>query len=67
VGDSPLGSFDLAENNPYSYHPGGFMPGAEHGSTMWDADGKLWHAATMRISVHQGCERRVGLWRAGFK
>ena len=52
VSDSPLGSFALAQNNPYSYKPGGFIPGAGHGSTMKDTDGCLWHTATMRISVN---------------
>jgi len=66
VGDSPLGSFRLAENNPYSYAPGGFFPGAGHGSTMEDRWGNLWHTATMRISKNYNCERRVGLWPAGF-
>ena len=65
VGFSPLGPFELAENNPYSYHPGGFMPGAGHGSTMRDLYGNLWHASTMRISVQHAFERRVGLWPAG--
>lgn len=66
VGKSPLGPFELAENNPYSYKPGGFLPGAGHGSTMEDMNGNLWHAATMRISVNHDFERRVGLWPAGF-
>lgn len=66
VGDSPLGPFTPAANNPYSYHPGGFMPGAGHGSTMRDRNGNLWHASTMRISVNHQFERRVGIWRAGF-
>ncbi len=65
VGDNPLGPFTLAENNPYSYHPGGFMPGAGHGSTMRDLYGNLWHTATMRISVQHNFERRVGIWPAG--
>ena len=52
VSGSPLGPFTLAENNPYSYHAGGFMPGAGHGSTMWDLSGNLWHTSTMRISVN---------------
>lgn len=64
--DSPLGPFVPARNNPFSYHPGGFMPGAGHGSTLQDANGRWWHAATMRISVHHPFERRVGLWPAGF-
>ena len=66
VGESPLGPFRLAENNPYSYKPGGFLPGAGHGSTMQDRQGNFWHTATMRISVNHDFERRVGLWPAGF-
>ena len=66
VGDHPLGPFRLAENNPYSYRPGGFMPGAGHGSTLEDRHGNWWHTATMRISAQHPFERRVGLWPAGF-
>ena len=66
IGDSPLGSFTLADNNPYSYKPGGFLPGAGHGSTMWDRQDNLWHASTMRISKNHDFERRVGIWPAGF-
>ena len=66
VGDSPLGPFCLAENNPYSYKPGGFLPGAGHGSTMRDLQGNWWHTATMRISKNHDFERRVGIWPAGF-
>ena len=66
VSDSPLGPFTLAANNPYSYKPGGFLPGAGHGSTLTDRQGNLWHTATMRISVNHDFERRVGLWPAGF-
>ena len=66
VSESPFGPFRLAENNPYSYKPGGFLPGAGHGSTMQDDQGNWWHTATMRISVNHDFERRVGLWPAGF-
>lgn len=66
VSDSPLGPFESAENNPYSYKPGGFLPGAGHGSTMRDKNGELWHTSTMRISVNHDFERRVGIWRAGL-
>ena len=66
VSSSPLGPFKLAENNPYSYKPGGFLPGAGHGSTMTDRKGNLWHTSTMRISKNHDFERRVGLWPAGF-
>ena len=65
-GDSPLGPFRPAANNPFSYEPGGFMPGAGHGSTMQDREGSWWHIATMRISVNHTFERRIGIWPAGF-
>lgn len=66
VSDKPLGPFELAGSNPYSYRPSGFMPGAGHGSTMKDLEGRYWHTSTMRISVNHDFERRIGLWRAGF-
>lgn len=66
VSESPLGPFSLAENNPYAFQPGGFLPGAGHGSTFQDRHGNWWHAGTMRISVNHNFERRVGLWPAGF-
>ncbi len=66
ISESPLGPFRLAENNPFSYKPGGFLPGAGHGSTMQDASGSWWHTSTQRISVNHDFERRVGLWSAGF-
>ena len=66
VADQPLGPYTLAKNNPFSYKPGGFLPGAGHGSTMEDQKGNLWHTATMRISVNHNFERRVGVWPAGF-
>ncbi len=66
VSSSPLGPFTLAGNNPYSYKPGGFLPGAGHGSTMQDDKGAWWHTATMRISMNHDFERRVGIWPAGF-
>lgn len=66
VSNHPLGPFHLAKNNPYSYHPGGFFPGAGHGSTFRDLSGNWWHAATMRISVSHPFERCVGIWPAGF-
>ena len=66
VSNSPLGPFMPAQNNPYSYKPGGFLPGAGHGSTTRDKNGAWWHTATMRISVNHDFERRVGLWPAGF-
>lgn len=66
VSAHPLGPFTPARNNPYSYKPGGFIPGAGHGSTLEDEFGNRWHAASMRISVNHPFERRMGLWPAGF-
>ena len=66
VGDSPLGPFTACPNNPYSYSPGGFLPGAGHGSTMEDRMGNWWHTSTMRISRNHDFERRIGIWPAGF-
>lgn len=66
VGDSPLGPFTFGKNTPFSFKPGGFITGAGHGSTIWDKAGNLWHTSTMRISVNQAMERRLGLFPAGF-
>lgn len=64
--DDPLGPFTYDGHSPFSSKPGGFIPGAGHGSTFQDEHGNWWHAATMRISVHHPFERRVGLFPAGF-
>ncbi len=66
ISNGPLGPFTLAQNNPYSYKPGGFIPGAGHGSTMEDEFGNLWHTSTMRISINHMFERRLGIWPAGY-
>ena len=66
VGDGPLGPFTYQAWNPFSSNPGGFMQGAGHGSTFRDAHGNWWHASTMRISVNEQFERRVGLFPCYF-
>lgn len=66
VAKHPLGPYELAKNNPFSYMPQGFITGAGHGSTMWDVANNFWHASTSRISINHQFERRVGLWPAGF-
>ncbi|MFJ4175365.1 family 43 glycosylhydrolase [Microbacterium sp. NPDC089696] len=66
VGSSPLGPFEYSPHSPFSSKPGGFITGAGHGSTFQDEYGNWWHAATMRISVNDVFERRVGLFPAGF-
>lgn len=66
VSDNPLGPFTPEKNNPFSYKPGGFLPGAGHGSTLTDKEGSAWHISTMRISVNHVFERRLGFWPAGW-
>ena len=66
VGDSPLGPFRYQAHNPFSAKPGGFITAAGHGSTFQDKDGKWWHTATMRISVNDNYERRIGLFPCDF-
>jgi len=63
---TPLGPFSYATASPFSSKPGGFIPGARHGSTFPDVHGNWWHVATMRISVNHQFERRVGIFPAGF-
>ncbi len=62
----PLGPYQYAPQNPFSFKPGGFINGAGHGSTFEDKFGNLWHISTMRISVKHIFERRIGIWPAGF-
>lgn len=64
--DAPLGPFHVAENNPFSFKPGGFITGAGHGSTMQIKNGSWRHLSTLRISLTHMFERRIGIWPAGF-
>ncbi len=66
VSDSPLGLFKVADNNPASYKPEGFIAGAGHSSTFQDKFGNYWHISTMTISVKHQFERRLGLFPAFF-
>jgi hypothetical protein len=63
---SPLGPFTYSTESPFSSKPGGFITGAGHGSTFQDEYGNWWHASTMRISVNDIFERRIGLFPARF-
>ena len=65
VSDKPLGPFTPMKNSPFSLKPAGFITGAGHGSTIEDENGNIMHVSTMRISVNQNFERRVGLFAAG--
>ena len=66
VADAPLGPFVYQAHNPFSTRPGGFITAAGHGSTVQDFDGNWWHIASMRISVNEIFERRLGLFPCEF-
>jgi xylan 1,4-beta-xylosidase len=66
VSDQPLGPFTLANNNPVSYKPEGFVAGAGHSSTFQDKYGNYWHISTMTISQKHMFERRLGLFPTFF-
>jgi hypothetical protein len=63
---SPLGPFVYESYSPFSFKPTGFITGAGHSSTFAALDGRFWHVATMRISVREDFERRVGLFPTWF-
>ncbi len=65
TGSSPLGPF-TPQSDPYSLKLGGFARGAGHGSTFRDNAGNYWHISTIKISVKNNFERRLGIWPAGF-
>lgn len=66
VGDSPLGPFTYASNNPVSYKPGGFMTGAGHGNTFQDNHGNWWNTGTPWWAVNFDFERRIAMFPAAF-
>ncbi len=66
VGEKPLGPFTYQPHNPFSLKPGGFITGAGHGSTFQDKFGNWWHISTMRISINENFERRIGLFPCAF-
>jgi len=66
VADKPLGPFSLANNNPCSSKPEGFVAGAGHSSTFQDNYGNYWHISTMTISQKHMFERRLGLFPTFF-
>jgi xylan 1,4-beta-xylosidase len=66
VSDKPLGPFKLAEHNPVSYKPEGFIAGAGHSSTFQDVYGNYWHVSTMTISQKHMFERRLGFFPTFF-
>jgi len=66
MGDSPLGPFTYAPNNPFSYKPGGFITGAGHGSTVQGPGDHYWHITSMAMNINIGWERRIGMFPTYF-
>jgi xylan 1,4-beta-xylosidase len=66
VSDKPLGPFTLANNNPVSHKPEGFVASAGHSSTFQDKYGNYWHISTMTISQKHMFERRLGFFPTFF-
>lgn len=66
IGDSPLGPFKYAPNNPFSYKPGGFINGAGHGSTVNGPGDQFWHFSSMAVNINIGWERRIGMFPTFF-
>ncbi|MDO6802343.1 family 43 glycosylhydrolase [Wenyingzhuangia sp. 1_MG-2023] len=66
ISDNPLGPFTLAEHNPISLKPEGFITGAGHGSTFKDLYGNYWHVATMVVTLKHKFERRLGIFPMFF-
>ena len=66
VSTSPMGPFVYAPYSPFSFKPTGFVAGAGHSSTFAGLDGRLWHIATMSVSVRHLFERRLGLFPTRF-
>lgn len=62
ISDNPLGPFNYAPNNPFSYKPGGFINGAGHGSTVVGPGNQYWHFSSMSVGVSVGWERRIGMF-----
>jgi xylan 1,4-beta-xylosidase len=62
VSDKPLGPFKLADHNPFSAKPEGFVAGAGHSSTFQNLYGNYWHVVTMTISIKHMFERRLGFF-----
>lgn len=66
IADKPLGPFHLAENNPFSSKPEGFIFGAGHSCLFKDNYGNYWQISTVTISVKHMFERRLALFPAFF-
>lgn len=65
-GKNPMGPFEEMPYNPVSMKAGGFISSAGHSCVFKDKFGNYWQAATMWLGVHQGFERRIGLFPVKF-
>jgi len=66
ISEQPLGPFKLADNNPFSYNPEGFICSAGHSSTFQDKYGNYRHTITMLIDLSRRFERRIVLFLTFF-
>ncbi|GJM63137.1 family 43 glycosylhydrolase [Persicobacter diffluens] len=66
VGESPMGPWEYAPNNPMCLKPGGFINGAGHGTTMKDRHDQYWHFASMALASNSHWERRLCLFPTYF-
>jgi len=66
VSDSPTGPFEEMPYNPVSLKAGGFIGGAGHSCVFKDKYENWWQVTTMWLGVHQGFERRLGLFPVKF-
>ncbi len=66
VSDSPTGTFEEMPYNPVSMKAGGFINSAGHSCVFKDKYDNWWQVATMWLGVHQGFERRLGLFPVKF-
>lgn len=66
VGDSPIGPFTYAGNNPLSFIPEGYVSGASKGSTFADRYGNWWYIAAVSVHSAHNAQSRLALFPAGF-
>lgn len=66
VSDSPTGPFEEMPYNPVSMKAGGFISSAGHSCVFEDRYGNWWEVSTMWLGMHEGFERRLGLFPVKF-
>ena len=66
VGDSPIGPFTYAANNPVSLIPEGYISGGNKGVTFADKYGNWWHLGSITAGLGRNAQGTLGLFPAGF-